>query len=161
MAEPWLINFFACNREMQPFYSLFVVGGGEISGRVRALNLTVPLGSRSLVCVPYFMLERVVQILALMSWVSVSCQDSDTRAPRSVSLCECAVSSSCFVVLHAVFIGCMHSCYVRTFSFTILADGMIFPPLSGMLDPCQSSSNNWKLISVDTTWLHPKLNFFL
>ncbi len=35
--------------------------------------------------------------------------------------------------------------------------GMIFPPPSGMLDPCQSSSNNWKLISFDTTWLHPKL----
>ncbi len=28
-----------------------------------------------------------------------------------------------------------------------LAGRMIFPPLSGMLDPCQSSSNNWKLIS--------------
>ncbi len=37
-----------------------------------------------------------------------------------------------------------------------LAGGMNFPPLSGMLDPCQSSSNNWKLISFDTTWLHPK-----
>ncbi len=37
-----------------------------------------------------------------------------------------------------------------------LADGMIFPPPSGMLDPCQSSSNNWKLISFDNTWLHPK-----
>ncbi len=35
-----------------------------------------------------------------------------------------------------------------------LAGGMIFPPPSGMLDPCQSSSNNWKLISFDTTWLH-------
>ncbi len=49
MAEPWLIRFFACNREMQPFsfclvgYSLCVWGG--ISGWVRALNLTVPLGS--------------------------------------------------------------------------------------------------------------------
>ncbi len=38
-----------------------------------------------------------------------------------------------------------------------LAGGMIFPPPSGTLDPCQSSSNNWKLISFDTTWLHPKL----
>ncbi len=37
-----------------------------------------------------------------------------------------------------------------------LAGGMIFQPLSRMLDPCQSSSNNWKLISFDTTWLHPK-----
>ncbi len=41
-----------------------------------------------------------------------------------------------------------------------LDGGIIFPPLSGMLDSCQSSSNNWKLISFDTTWLHPKLNFF-
>ncbi len=37
-----------------------------------------------------------------------------------------------------------------------LDGGIIFPPLSGMLDPCQSSSNNWKLISFSTTWLHPK-----
>ncbi len=37
-----------------------------------------------------------------------------------------------------------------------LAGGMIFPPPSGMLDPCQPSSNTWKLISFDTTWLHPK-----
>ncbi len=38
-----------------------------------------------------------------------------------------------------------------------LAGGMIFPPLSDILDPCQSSSNNWKLFSFDTTWLYPKL----
>ncbi len=37
-----------------------------------------------------------------------------------------------------------------------LAGGMIFPPPSGLLDPCQSSSNNWKLISFNTTWLHHK-----
>ncbi len=35
-----------------------------------------------------------------------------------------------------------------------LAGGMIFPSPSGMLDPCQSSSNNWKLISFNTTWHH-------
>ncbi len=32
------------------------------------------------------------------------------------------------------------------------------PPPSGMLDPCQSSSNNWKLISSAITWLHLKKN---
>ncbi len=37
-----------------------------------------------------------------------------------------------------------------------LAGGMIFPPPSGLLDPCQSSSNNWKLISFNSTWLHKK-----
>ncbi len=49
---------------------------------------------------------------------------SDTRALRSVSLCECAVSSSlssmllcprvlCYVVARSsCFIGCMHSFYV-------------------------------------------------
>ncbi len=42
-----------------------------------------------------------------------------------------------------------------------LAGGMISPPLSRMLDPCQSSSNNWKLISFNTTWLHPKLKKYL
>ncbi len=39
-----------------------------------------------------------------------------------------------------------------------LAGGMNFPPPSGMLDPCQSSSNNWKLISFNTTWLHHQKN---
>ncbi len=34
-----------------------------------------------------------------------------------------------------------------------LAGGMIFPPPSGLLDPCQISSNNWKLISFNSTWL--------
>ncbi len=37
-----------------------------------------------------------------------------------------------------------------------LAGGMIFPSPSGMLDPCQFSSNNWKLISFNSTWLHKK-----
>ncbi len=37
-----------------------------------------------------------------------------------------------------------------------LAGGMIFLPPSGILDPCQSSSNNWKLISFNTTWLEKK-----
>ncbi len=37
-----------------------------------------------------------------------------------------------------------------------LTGGMIFPSPSGLLDPCQSSSNNWKLISFNTIWLHPK-----
>ncbi len=37
-----------------------------------------------------------------------------------------------------------------------LAGGMIFPPPSGTLDPCQSSSNNWKPISFNSTWLHKK-----
>ncbi len=37
-----------------------------------------------------------------------------------------------------------------------LAGGMIFPPPSGMLDPCQFSSNNWKLISFNSTWLLEK-----
>ncbi len=42
MAEPWLIRFFACNREMQPFSFFF---DGYSLGGGRALNLTVPLGS--------------------------------------------------------------------------------------------------------------------
>ncbi len=42
-----------------------------------------------------------------------------------------------------------------------LAGVMIFPPPpSGPLDPCQPSSNNWKLISFDTTWLNPKKEVF-
>ncbi len=69
--------------------------------------------AHSLVCVPCFVLERGVRIPALMSWVSVSCRGSDTRAPCSVSLCERAARvrsaarfllSTCVVcvVLHAV-----------------------------------------------------------
>ncbi len=41
-----------------------------------------------------------------------------------------------------------------------LTGGMIFPPPSGLLDPYQSSSNNWKLISFNTTWLHHTFFFF-
>ncbi len=78
---------------------------------------------RSLVCVPCFVLERGVRIPTLMSLVSVSCRGSDTRAPRSVSLWECAVSSSlgrtlfcphvfCCVARSSCFIGCVHSCYI-------------------------------------------------
>ncbi len=37
-----------------------------------------------------------------------------------------------------------------------LAGGMIFPPPSGKLYPCQFSSNNWKLISFNSTWLYIK-----
>ncbi len=42
-----------------------------------------------------------------------------------------------------------------------LAGGMIVPPPSGMLDPCQPSNNNWKLISFNSTWLHHKKNSYL
>ncbi len=42
-----------------------------------------------------------------------------------------------------------------------LAGGMIFPPPSGLLDPCQSSSNIWKLISLNTTWPHQKKKNFV
>ncbi len=46
----------------------------------------------------------------------------------------------------------------RTFSFTVPGrwNDPPPPPPSGTLDPCQSSSNNWKLISFNTTWLHHK-----
>ncbi len=37
-----------------------------------------------------------------------------------------------------------------------LDGGMIFSPLFGMLDPCQPSSNNQKLISFDTTYKKKK-----
>ncbi len=40
----------------------------------------------------------------------------------------------------------------RTFSSPFLTGRMIFPPLSGMLNPWQFSSDSWKLISFDTTW---------
>ncbi len=48
----------------------------------------------------------------------------------------------------------------RTLSFTIPGWWNDLPtPIrnAGSLIPCQSSSNNWKLISFDTTWLQPKL----
>ncbi len=41
----------------------------------------------------------------------------------------------------------------RTFSFTVPGCWNDSPPPSGLLDPCQSSSNNWKLISSVITWL--------
>ncbi len=42
----------------------------------------------------------------------------------------------------------------RTFSFTVPGWWNDPPPPSGMLDPCQPSRNNWKLISFNSTWLH-------
>ncbi len=59
----------------------------------------------------------------------------------------------------------------RTFSFTVPGrwndlppppppPPTPHPPPSGTLDPCQSSSNNWKLISFNTTWLHHKKKSF-
>ncbi len=44
----------------------------------------------------------------------------------------------------------------RTFSFTIYVWWNDLPTPSGLLDPCQSSSNNCKLISFNTTWLSVK-----
>ncbi len=69
--------------------------------------------SLSLVCVSCFVSERGVRIPALMSWVSVSCRGSDTRAPCSVSSCEFArpraLLSTCVLLWCAacVFIGCV------------------------------------------------------
>ncbi len=92
-----------------------VISGFHVSARLRV---------RSLICVHCFVLERGVRIPALMSWVSVSCGGSDTRAPRSVffsgsvrSRVRSAAHSPvhvCFIVLHAVrvSIGCVHSCYI-------------------------------------------------
>ncbi len=48
MAEPWLIRFFACNREMQPF-SFFFVGyslwGGRAGGSGSKFNCAARVGS--------------------------------------------------------------------------------------------------------------------
>ncbi len=62
---------------------------------------------RSFVYVPCFVLKHVVQIPALLSWVSVLCWGSDTRSVCSVSLCECAVLSALFCPL--VFCGVARS----------------------------------------------------
>ncbi len=49
MAEPWLIRFFACNREMQyfSFFFLFVMGGGGDfgSGSGSKFNCAARVGS--------------------------------------------------------------------------------------------------------------------
>ncbi len=58
MAEPWLIRFFACNREMQPFSFFFVIrcgagrggggggGGGDFgSGSGSKFNRAARIGS--------------------------------------------------------------------------------------------------------------------
>ncbi len=69
---------------------------------------------RSIVCMPCFMLECGVRIPALMSWVLVLWRSSDTRSPWSVSLCECAVSSSLGRALFCprVFCGVWHTACV-------------------------------------------------
>ncbi len=78
---------------------------------------------RSLVCVPCFVLERGVRIPALMSWASVTWRGSDTRAPRSVSLCSLAacfhVVISCVITwLMSFLISCMFvSCFAHGWWF--------------------------------------------
>ncbi len=75
---------------------------------------------RSLVCVPCFMLERGVRIPALLSFGFVS--SSDTRAPCSVSLCECAVSSSLGRALFCPHVFCgvaRSSCFYRLRAFML------------------------------------------
>ncbi len=65
-----------------------------------------------------------------------------------------AIAGYCLAKAICTFYGTGFWCHPLP---TIFRCDVIFPPLSGMLDPCQSSSNNWKPISFDTTWLHPKL----
>ncbi len=43
--------------------------------------------------------------------------------------------------------------FPERFHSPFLAGGMNFPPPSGMLNPCQFSSDTWKLISSVFTWL--------
>ncbi len=47
-----------------------------------------------------------------------SCQGSDTRAPRSVSLCECVVSSSLFCPRVFCFVA-RSSCFYRLRAFML------------------------------------------
>ncbi len=102
---PWLRSSIIHGFETEPWYSRHVWISCE-----RAASSVLEC-VRSLVCVPCFMLERGVRIPALMSWVSVTCRGSDSRTPRSVSLCECAVSSSLGRTLfcsRACVLSCCH-----------------------------------------------------
>ncbi len=90
-----------------------------------------------------FMLERGVRIPALMSWVSVSCRGSDTRAPRSVSLWECAVSSSLGRTLFCSRVFC---CVARSSCFYRLRAFMLYLVLFISLAACfhvVMSVNTW------------------
>ncbi len=87
---------------------------------------------RSLVCVPCFVLERGVRIPALMSWASVTWRGSDTRAPRSVSLCSLAacfhVVISCVITwLMSFLISCMFvSCFAHGWWFVCWPCACVF-----------------------------------
>ncbi len=81
---------------------------------------------RSLVCVPCFVFERGVRIPALMSWVL--CRGSDTRAPFSVSLCECAISSSLGRTLFCPRVFC---CVARSSCFYLVRAFMLYLMLCG------------------------------
>ncbi len=104
---------------------------------------------RSLVCVPCFMLERGVRILALMSWVSVSCQGSDTRAPCSVSLWECVVSSSLGRTLFCPRVFCCvarSSCFYRLRAFMlclVLCSTQLVGSLAACFHVAMSCVNTW------------------
>ncbi len=74
------------------------------------------------------MLERGVRIPALMSWVLVLRQGSDTQAPRSVSLWECAVWSSLGRTLFCPRVFC---CVARSLCFYRLCAFMLCLVLCG------------------------------
>ncbi len=99
------------------------------------------------------MLERGVRIPALMSGVSVSCRGSDTRAPRSVSLCECAVSSSLSRALFCprVFCGVARClCFYRLHAFMlclVLCGTQLVFSLAACFHVVMSCVNTW-LMSV-------------
>ncbi len=70
----------------------------------------------------------VFRYQALMSWVSVSCQGSYTRAPRSVSLFECAVASSLRHVLFCSRLLCfvLHTVHVLSAACIPVMSGAVW-----------------------------------
>ncbi len=83
-----------------------------VSARHRVCSSRAPSCLHALFCVG----SGGVRIPALMSWVSVSCRGSDTRAPCSVSLCERAarVRSAARSLVHVCCVWCCNavSCFL-------------------------------------------------
>ncbi len=56
-------------------------------------NISLLFPPDTLMVITYFTRAEMQGFRIVLTWVSVSCRGSDTRAPCSVSLCECAFSS--------------------------------------------------------------------
>ncbi len=101
---------------------------------------------RSLVCVTLFHVGAWCSDPGTHVLTFGSCRGSDTRAPRSVSLCECAVSSSLALLSTVCCCVARSSCFyqLRAFMLCLVLCGMqLVYSLAACFHGVMSCVNTW------------------